>query len=153
MTDMTDMNAIRVIPSTDIWSERFLAKDKHCGFKDLLLGKLSIPKMDKEIHKATDIGDKKSMIIKLNEITYTEPILLTDVKASSGKVAFNKIRRCKMKNYPPGNGAISWERLKNKYKPFPVPPMVELEKQFKFVEKRSGSGNLDHRIRRSLRQD
>jgi hypothetical protein len=49
---MTDMNAIRVIPFCGkveewaIWSERFLAMAKCCGFKNLLLGKLSIPKMD-----------------------------------------------------------------------------------------------------------
>jgi hypothetical protein len=51
---MTDMNAIRVIPfcvkveELPIWSERFLAKAKLCVFKDLLLGKLSIPKVDEE---------------------------------------------------------------------------------------------------------
>jgi hypothetical protein len=38
------------------------------------------------------IGKKKSTIIKLNEIEYTELILSIDVKASSGKVAFNIIR-------------------------------------------------------------
>jgi hypothetical protein len=53
---MKDMNAIRVIPfcgkveKWPIWSERFLAKAKHCGFKDLLLGKLSISKVDEEIY-------------------------------------------------------------------------------------------------------
>jgi hypothetical protein len=48
---MTDMNTIRVIiffgkvEERPIWSERFLAKAKRCGFKDLLLRKLSIPKI------------------------------------------------------------------------------------------------------------
>jgi hypothetical protein len=43
------MNAIRVITfcgkveEWPNWSERFLAKAKYCGFKDLLLGKFSIP--------------------------------------------------------------------------------------------------------------
>jgi hypothetical protein len=61
---MTDMNAIRVIAFCDkveewpIWSERLLAKAKHCGFKDLLLGKLSIPKVDEEIDDTSDIGKK-----------------------------------------------------------------------------------------------
>jgi hypothetical protein len=71
---MTDMNAIRVIPFCGkveewaIWSERFLAKAKRCDFKDLLLGKLSIPKVDEEIDETSEIGKKKSIIIKLNEI-------------------------------------------------------------------------------------
>jgi hypothetical protein len=75
---MTDMNDFRVIPFCSkveewpIWSERFLAKAKRCGFKDLLLGKLSIPKVDEEIDETSDIGKKKSIIIELNEIAYTE---------------------------------------------------------------------------------
>jgi hypothetical protein len=61
---MTDTNTIRVIPFCDkveewpIWSERFLAKAKRCGFKDLLLGKLLIPKVDEEIDETSDIGSK-----------------------------------------------------------------------------------------------
>jgi hypothetical protein len=109
---MTDMNAIRVIPfcgkveEWPIWSERFLAKANRCGFQDLLLGKLSIPNFDEEIDETSEIGKKKSIIIELNEIAYTELILLIDIKASSGKVAFNIIRGCKTKDYPDGNGAI-----------------------------------------------
>jgi hypothetical protein len=57
------------------------------------------------------------MIIELNEIAYTELILSIDVMASSGKVAFNIIRGCKIKDYPVGNDAIAWETLKNKYEP------------------------------------
>jgi hypothetical protein len=118
---MTDMNAIRVIPfcgkveEWPIWSKRSLAKTKCCGFKDLLLGKLSISNVDGEIDEKSDIGKKKSIIIELNEIAYTELILLIAVKASSGKIAFNIIRGCKTKDYPDGNGAIDWERLKNKW--------------------------------------
>jgi hypothetical protein len=51
-----------------------------------LLGKLSIPKVDEGIGEKSDIGKKKSMIIELNEIVYTELILSIDVKTSSGKV-------------------------------------------------------------------
>jgi hypothetical protein len=141
---MTDMNAFRVIPfcgkveEWPIWNERFLAKAKRCGFKDLLLGKLSIPKVDEEIDETSDIGKKKSIIIELNEIAYTELILLIDVKASSGKVAFNIIRGCKTKDYPDGNGAIAWERPKNKYEPVSAPSMVKLEKQFRELSLKKG---------------
>jgi hypothetical protein len=114
-----------------IWSERFLAKTKRCGFKDLLLEKLSIPKVDEEIDETSDIGKKKSIIIEFNEIAYTKLILLIDVKTSSNKVAFNIIRRCKTKDYLDDNGEIGWERLKNKCKLVYVSSMLELEKQFR----------------------
>jgi hypothetical protein len=48
--------------------------------------------VDEEIDETSDIGKKKSIIIELNEIANTELILSIDVKASSGKVAFNIIR-------------------------------------------------------------
>jgi hypothetical protein len=129
---MTDMNAIIVIPFCGkveewlIWSERFLAKAKRCGFKDLLLQKLSIPKVYEEIDETSEIGKKKSIIIEVNEIAYTELILSIDVKASSGKVAFKIIRGYKTKDYKDGNGVIAWERLKNKYEPVSAPSMVKL---------------------------
>jgi hypothetical protein len=133
----------------------FLANVRCCGIKDLFLGKLLIPKMNKEIDKTSDIGKKKSIIIKLNEIAYTEINSLIDVMASSGKVAFYIIRGCNTKDYPDRNGAIAWERLKNKYEPVSAPSMVKLEKQFRELSLKKGqvgSGNSDHRIRRSLHQ-
>jgi hypothetical protein len=54
--------------------------------------------VDEEIYETSEIGKKKSMIIELDEIVYTELILSIDVKASSGKVAFNIIRVCKTKD-------------------------------------------------------
>jgi len=95
---MTDLNTIRVIPfcgkadEWPIWSEKFLAKAKRCGFKDLLLGKLSIPKEDESFDELSDIGKKMSRVIKINEVAYTELILSIDVKASSGKIAFNLVK-------------------------------------------------------------
>jgi hypothetical protein len=58
---MTDMNAIRVIAlcskvkEWSIWSERFLAKAKRCGFKDLLFGKFLIFKVYEGIDKTSEI--------------------------------------------------------------------------------------------------
>jgi hypothetical protein len=49
---MTDFSTIRVITfcgkvnEWPIWSEKFLAKAKRYGFKDVLLGKLLILKID-----------------------------------------------------------------------------------------------------------
>jgi hypothetical protein len=63
---------------------------------------------------------------------------LIDVKASSGKVASNIIRGCKIKGYPDGNGTIAWKRLNNKYEPVSAPSMVKLEKQFRELSLKKG---------------
>jgi hypothetical protein len=78
-----------------------------------LLRKFSISKVYEEIDDTTNIGKRKSLVIELNEITYTDLTLLIDVKAGNGKFAFNIIRGCKTKDNPDVNGAIAWERLKN----------------------------------------
>jgi hypothetical protein len=65
--------------------------------------------VDEKFDDGTESGKKKSIAI---EIAYTELILSIDVKTSSGKIAFNLIKGCKSKDYPDGNAAISWERLK-----------------------------------------
>jgi hypothetical protein len=93
--------------------------------------KLSIPKVDEEIDETSEIRKKKSIMIELNEIAYTELILSIDVKTSSGKVDFNIIIGCNTKDYPDGNCAIYWERLKNKDETVSDPSIVKLEKQFR----------------------
>jgi hypothetical protein len=77
------------------------------------------------------------MINNSNEIPYTELILSIDVKASD-KVKFNMIRKCKTKNYPDGNDAIAWQRLKNKYEPIYASSMVKLERQFRKLSLKKG---------------
>jgi hypothetical protein len=75
---MTDLNTIRVIPfcgkadEWPIWNEKFMAKAKRYGFKDVLTGKLSIPKADEEFDKDSDLGKKMLNAIKLNKVAYTE---------------------------------------------------------------------------------
>jgi hypothetical protein len=50
------------------------------------------------------------------------------VKTSFGKVAFNIVRECKSKDYPDGNAATAWDKLKNKYEHTSAPYMVKLDK-------------------------
>jgi hypothetical protein len=103
---MIDFSTIRVIPfcgkgdEWPIWSEKFLAKAKRYGFKDVLLGKLSIPKIDESFDEASDQGKRMPQIIEFNEIAFTELILSIDVKSSNGKIAFNLVKGCKSKDYP-----------------------------------------------------
>ena len=77
-------------------------------------------------------------IIELNKIAFTAVILSIDVKTSNGKIAFNLVKGCKSKDYPDGNAATAWERLKNKYEPISAPSMVKLEKQFRGLALKKG---------------
>jgi hypothetical protein len=42
------------------------------------------------------------------------------------------------KDYPDGNGAISWERLKNKYKSVSAPSIMKLENKFTELSLKKG---------------
>jgi hypothetical protein len=63
---MTDLTSIRLIPfcrkvdEWPIWSEKVLSKAKRYGFKDVLVGKMSIPKEDEEFDEVSDLGKKMS---------------------------------------------------------------------------------------------
>jgi hypothetical protein len=110
---MTDVSTIRVIPfcgkvdEWPVWSEKFLAKAKRYGFKDLLQGKLSIPKFDESFDEDSDEGKKMLKNAEINEVAFTELILSIDAKSSEGKVAFNLVKGCKSKEYPDGNAATA----------------------------------------------
>jgi hypothetical protein len=134
---MSDQSAIRVLTFSglkedwSIWSERFLAKAKRHGYKDVLLGKQVIPKSDETFDEKTTEGKKKSKIVELNELAYSELVLSMDVKKATGKVAFQIIKGCKTKEYEDGNVAVAWERLKNKYQPSSAISLVKLECTFR----------------------
>jgi hypothetical protein len=97
---MTYLSAIRVITfygksdEWPIWSEKFLAKAKRYDFKDVLLGKATIPKTDEAFNVESEEGKKMMMAADLSELAYTEVILFLEDKTSSGKVAFNLVKAC-----------------------------------------------------------
>jgi hypothetical protein len=70
----------------------FLTKAKRRGFKNVLLGKMLIPKVHKCYDEVSEEGKRKSEIFKLNEITYAELILFIDVKTSDARIAFNLVK-------------------------------------------------------------
>jgi hypothetical protein len=93
-----------------------------------LLGKLSIPKVDDVFDEISEEVKKMMKVIELNEIAYTEFIFSIDVKASNGNIAFNIVKGCKTKDYPDGNAASAWEKIKNKDESVSEPSMVKLDK-------------------------
>jgi tellurite resistance-related uncharacterized protein len=106
---MTDLSTIRVIPfygkseEWPTWSEKFLAKARRYGLKDVLLGKVKVPRTDEDYDMESEEGKKLTIAADMNELAYTELIFSIDDKTSSGKVAFNLVKGCKNKDYADGN--------------------------------------------------
>ena len=127
---MTDICAIRVLifsgrkEDWPTWSEKFLAKAKRSGIKDVLLGKLKVPKSSEELEDKTEEGRKLIKNSDLNELAFTELILSIDVSNSSGKISFGIVKGCKSKDYEDGNATLAWEKLKKKFDPVSAPTLV-----------------------------
>jgi tellurite resistance-related uncharacterized protein len=70
---MTDLSTIRVIPfygkseERPTLSERFLAKTRRYGFKDVLLGKVKVPRIDEDYDMESEEGKKLTTAADMNE--------------------------------------------------------------------------------------
>jgi hypothetical protein len=53
-------------------SEKFLAKERIPGIKEILLGRLTIPRTNKEINEKTNEGKNLMKIPDLNDLAYKE---------------------------------------------------------------------------------
>ena len=117
------------------WSEKFKARAKRKGYKDLLLGKKNIP-TDSEYQQALAVSpemptSKETIVLaELNEEAYEDIILSIDHGTKQGKVAFSLIKNCKSSDYPEGNCKLAWDRLVAKYAPKTAPSLLKLKKQF-----------------------
>jgi hypothetical protein len=95
---MSDLSAIRVLnfsgrkEECPTWSEKFLAKAKRSGIKDVMLGNLQIPKTSEELEEKSEEGRRMIKNADLNELVFTELILSIDVSNSSGKIAFGILK-------------------------------------------------------------
>jgi hypothetical protein len=121
---MSDFRLIRLLPFSEkedewpIWIEKFLSKAKSSGFKDVLLGKVNIPKYDEEINQKTEEGKVLMQNADLHEMVYKELILSIDVRISSGEVVFGIIKGCKRREYIDRKSALAWHNLTKKFDPF-----------------------------------
>ena len=136
---MSDLKSIRVIEfsgrTTDWegWSEKFLARAKRKGYKKLLVGKETVPKVSAyaDAEGKDDATSKK--IVKLgdaNEEAFEDVILSINHTTKQGKVAFSLVKNCKTSDYPEGNCKLAWDRLVAKYAPKTAPSLLKLKKQF-----------------------
>jgi hypothetical protein len=72
-----------------------MAKAKQSGMKNLLLGKVEIPRTQDPIDERIDKGKRMMVIIDLNEMAFTELILPIDTTSSSGKIPLVLLRVAK----------------------------------------------------------
>ena len=112
-----------------IWSEKFLIRAKRKGYKDLLLGKVIIPKDDES---STDARTDAEMdaIRELNELAFEEIEMGIDTEKKAGRVAFDYVRMSKTDDYTDGNCKMAWDRLKAKFESKQAPTRLLLRKEF-----------------------
>jgi hypothetical protein len=102
---MTDLSTVRVIPfygkseEWHTWSVKLLSKVRRYGFKDVFLEKVKVPRTNEDYDMESEEGKKLRIATNMNELAFTELILLIDDKTSSGEVAFNLVKGCKNKDY------------------------------------------------------
>jgi hypothetical protein len=77
------------------WEENLLAAAKRKGYKEIILGRVVIPKDDVVLSSTIDKDKESIKTREQNEYIYSDLILAIDTMTSSGKVAFNLIRNSK----------------------------------------------------------
>jgi len=112
------------------WEEKFLARARRKGFKDVLLGTIPIPQDSEKLDLNTDEGKAKKNARDMNELAYKELVLSIDTSTSPGKVAFQLIKGCKTTANKNSDCALAWKRLGAKYAPKLAPTKMELKLEF-----------------------
>jgi len=112
------------------WEVKFLARARRKGFREILLGKETIPKDDEkfDLNKANE--KTKSKICNKNKLAFEELLLSIDTSSGDGRVAFQAVCCCKNDNYKNGNAADTWKQLMDKYTPNITPIKLELKSEF-----------------------
>jgi len=91
------------------WEVKFLVRARRKGFRELLLGKKTIP-TDSEVLSETVPAEKiKIEIHKANKLAFEELVLSIDTSQPKGRVAFQSICSCRSTDYKNGNAANTWK--------------------------------------------
>ncbi len=115
-----------------IWEEKFVARSKCRGYKNILLERqdIKIPKTTEVIDEKTEEGKKKIKIMELNEIGYVDLILSMNTDTLAGQVAFDIVKKTRVPDYEDGNIQVAWKSLKRKYSPKTAPTLASFNKRF-----------------------
>jgi len=135
MSEVAEKN-VRVInfdgskKNWSVWEQKFLARSRRKGYKDIIIGKKVAPDVNTTINESTAAGKELRMLENANILAYEDLILSIDGSTKSGKVAFNIVKMCKDKNYPEGNARDAWLKLSNKYVSKSSQTLVKLKNEF-----------------------
>ena len=123
MTDPQGERNIRVLMFSGeqndwpIYGEKYLARAKKLGFKDILTGKEKVPNnTDAATLDPSNNADKaKIKLRELNERAYEDLLLSMDGETIKGKIAFRIVRGAKTSDIKDGDARQAWIRLEKKY--------------------------------------
>ena len=129
------------------WEEKFLSRARRKGFKEILLGKISI-KTETEHLALTDAGQIKDSTEKRekNATAFEELVLSIDTNTTKGRVAFKLVKSCKNSDYPDGHAFKAWTKLINKFVPKSAPSLLKLKRAFNRSKLTSTSKDPDEWI-------
>jgi len=112
------------------WEVKFLTRARRKGFREILLGKETIPKDNEKFDLDKPDEKAKSKICEKNELAFEELVFSIDTTGGDGRVAFQAVCCCKNDDYKNGNAADAWARLTAKYAPNIAPIKLELKSEF-----------------------
>ena len=109
--------------------KKFLARAKRKGFRDLLLGKVPIPKSTEVLDETISTDKAKIKIRDLNDLAYSK-LILSFADSDAGNVAFQYVQNSKSSEYEDGNVEVVWGSLKPKFNPQTAPTDIALYRKF-----------------------
>ena len=128
--------SIRIIPfngkqeNWSMWEEKFLARAKRKGYKNILLAKEVAPKDSVAIDTSTSAGKEQMRKRDANELAFEELILSIEGKSKAGRVAFALVKGCKTNDYEDGDAGLAWKRLTQKYASKNTVSLLKLKREF-----------------------
>ena len=125
------------------WKEKFLARSKKKGYKDILLKTTAVP-------TATDLGTGtdaekavKVAIAERNEGAFADLILSIDTTKATGRTVFNLIKNTKSADHPDGHAGNAWAALERKFNPTTAPSKAKLHAMFYKARLKKGADPIN----------
>ena len=129
-------SSIRVIPfggkttEWSVWAEKFLARGRKKGYKDILLGKTNVPSAIDADDDEVTLSEEDKKTRELNEEAYIDLVLSINGETEAGRVAFQMVKGAKTRELPDGDSHLAWQRLREKYEPTTTVSRLSLMKEF-----------------------
>ena len=125
------LKAIRIIQFDDQkssfrrWSKKFLVVAKRRGYKNVLLGAVTVPRSMDVLDESVP-GDKSLLMAReANDLAYNDLILACD-----GDVAFGIVETSVSSSLPDGDAELAWKSLHTKFMPQTSANKVQLMAKF-----------------------